>query len=95
MKIAAIIFAASLSAPTFAADHNPLETTDQARQRQSAENYETQRRQENPLLPPTYQQPLGSPSVPGIERPGYVSPQPAYHPAPIYGGDWRDRAKGR
>lgn len=91
--IAAALFASSMTA--IAADNNLLETTDQARQRHSAENYETYRQRggENQLLPPSYQQPLGRPSVQGVERPGYVSPQPTYQPTSIYGEDWRDRAK--
>lgn len=95
LSIAVAVFAFSMAA--VAADRSPLETTDQARQRQSAENYDTYRRQDNQLLPPSYQQPLGSPSIQGVERPGYIYPAPVYQPQqqPSYGGDWRDRAKGR
>lgn len=82
-----------MSAPALA-DRNPLETVDQARQRQSAENYETYKRADNPLLPPTYSRPLGDTEQRGVERPGYVAPAPAYKPSPSYqqpssGGDWR------
>lgn len=85
IHIAIAFFAFSVAAN--ATDKNPLETVDQARQRQSAENYETYKKQDNPLLPPSYQRPIGDPSVQGVDRPGYTPQQPAY------GGDWRDRAK--
>lgn len=90
--IATVLLASSLSA--IAGDNNLLETTDEARQRQSAENYDTYRKQDNPLLPPSYQRPLGDASVQGVERPGYISPQPTYQ-QPSYGRSWQDRAKGR
>jgi hypothetical protein len=95
MKIAAAIALVALSASAFADDWKPLETVDQARQRQSAENYETYRNRGNEAPLGGYNQPLGSPSVPGVERPGYVAPAPIYQPSapaapqPYQGGDWR------
>lgn len=86
-----------MSAPALA-DRNPLETVDQARQRQSAENYDTYKRADNPLLPPTYSRPLGDTEQRGVDRPGYVAPAPAYRSQPSTyggGGTWQDRAKGR
>lgn len=83
--------------PTLAAaqaDRNPLETVEQARQRQSAENYQTYRRNDS-QLPPSYNRPLGDPEQRGVERPGYVSPPPVYQPRRGSDGGWQDRAKGR
>lgn len=91
MKYIIVVAVVALSLPAFAADNNLLETTDQARQRLSAENYDTYRQRggDNQLLPPSYQQPLGSPSTYGVERPGYVSP----YQSPSYSSDWRTRSK--
>lgn len=86
--LAAVLLASSLSAS--AGNNRLLETTDEARQRQSAENYEAYKKQDNPLLPPSYQRPLGDASTQGVERPGYVSPRPSYQSK-----SWQDRAKGR
>lgn len=95
MNRSAILILAFAPAVSVASDWRPLETHDQARERQSAENYQRYEQQENRLLPPSYQQPLGSPTVYGAERPGYAPP-PVYHaPQPSYGGSWQDRAKGR
>lgn len=78
------------------ADSNPIETVDQARQRQSAENYQQHQQQDNRLVPPTYQQPLGSPTVQGVDRPGYNSGYQGNASQPSYGGgSWQNRAKGR
>jgi hypothetical protein len=94
MKRSVLLLMTLASTLAYADRNNPMETVEQARQRQSTENYETYRRQDNQLLPPSYQQPLGSPSVYGVERPGYVSPSPSYQPQPSYqqpygSGDWR------
>lgn len=68
----------ALIATNAAADwNNPLETREQARQRQSAENYEAYRSRDNRMLPPTYERPLGDPMQRGVERPGYA---PVYQP---------------
>lgn len=100
MKIAVAFAVAMLTTFSASADRNPLETVDQARQRQSAENYESHKRQDNPLLPPSYSRPLGDTEQRGVDRPGYVAPAPTYRPQPTYqpgygGGSWQDRAKGR
>lgn len=50
-------------------EKNQFETHDQARQRQSAENYDAYQRSGNEI-PPAYQGPLGGTDR-GTERPGY------------------------
>ena len=75
-----------------AADWRPFETTDQARQRQSAENYDTYRARGNDAPLGGYNRPLGDSEVRGVERPGYVNQQP-YAPQPDYGNKpdrWSD-----
>lgn len=96
MKTGIAVLALALSSSAFAQSHSPLETVDQARQRQSAENYEAARNRDNQLLPPSYSRPLGDVEQRGVERPGYASPGPGYQPAPIHqpqiqsgSGDWR------
>ena len=79
--IAIALTAGLFSQVATARERNPLETVEQARQRQSSENYQTYERRENRALPPVYQQPLGSPSVYGVDRPGYTLPRES----------WRDR----
>lgn len=96
MKSSLLLLVMLTSAGAIAGDYRPLETVDQARQRQSAENYDTYRRQDNTLLPPSYSRPLGDTEQRGVERPGYAAPAPVYQPAPTTsyqqpssGGDWR------
>lgn len=62
--------------PATAQSRNLLETTEQARQRHSAErwNQYEQRGYRAPLG--GYQERLGDPAPRGTERPGYTSPQP-------------------
>lgn len=73
----ALLIAIIVSAPAFAGWDNPLETKEQARQRQSSENYETNQSRQNRMLPPTYERPLGDPMQRGVERPAYA---PVYPP---------------
>ncbi len=49
-----------------------METTDQARQRHSAENYGTYRQNQNQVPLGGYSERLGDPSPVGTERPGYA-----------------------
>jgi hypothetical protein len=98
MKIAISIAAVVLASSAFAQTYRPLETTDQARQRQSSENYDTYRNRGNDAPLGGYNRPLGDPDVRGVERPGYVSPSPTYQPQPAYqqpssDQDWRRRLK--
>ena len=53
-------------------EKNQFETHDEARQRQSAENYDAYKSGQNNRweIPPTYQGQSGA-TVPGAERPGY------------------------
>lgn len=73
-----IVCFAALSALSLSAmaqsTYRPLETIDEARERRSAENYNTYRdnRRQAPLG--GYNEPLGSPSPRGTERPGYSPP---------------------
>ena len=85
IALAVLLTASNLST----AEWRPLETTDQARQRQSAENYDTYKARGS--TPPLggYSRPLGDLEVRGTERPGYNTPQP-YPPRPAY-GDKPDR----
>ena len=70
MKTIIVLIAVLMASPVFA-NFYLLETTDQARQRRSAENYETYK--ENSYQAPLggYSQELGSPSPRGTDRPGY------------------------
>lgn len=68
----------TLSSSAYCQTYNPLETTDQLRQRRSAENYDTYRQNGNQAPLGGYREPLGSPSPSGTERPGYASPAPDY-----------------
>jgi len=72
-----------------AQSRNLLETTDQARQRHSAERYQEYERRgfQEPLG--GYRDRLGDPAPPGTERPGYTSPQPygSGNSAPAWGGN--------
>lgn len=67
------------AAPVQAGDWKPLETTDEARQRQSAERHEIyqDRGKEAPLG--GYRDRLGDPAPYGTERPGYN--EPIYRPS--------------
>jgi hypothetical protein len=89
-----LLFASSLAG---AADYRPFETTDQARQRQSAENYDTYRNNGNQPPLGGYSRPLGDVEQRGVERPGYTSPGSTYQPSrqqPNYGNEsWRDSLK--
>lgn len=73
----ALLLIAIVSAPAFADWSNPLETNEQARQRQSAENYDTYHSRQDRILPPTYERPLGDHMQRGVDRPGYA---PVYQP---------------
>jgi hypothetical protein len=76
LTIAAAIIV--LSGAAYGQTYNPLETTDQLRQRRSAENHDAYRSQGNQAPLGGYREPLGSPSPSGTERPGYTSPTPDY-----------------
>lgn len=67
--LALLMIVLATSAQAF--ETNQFETHDQARQRQSAENYDAYKKQGNRWeIPPTYQGPLGGTDR-GVERPGY------------------------
>lgn len=96
MKATSALLMLLISSLAYAQQHNPLETIDQARQRQSAENYDTYRSRGNDAPLGGYNRPLGDPEVRGVERPGYVAPAPVYQPSPSpsyqqpsSSGDWR------
>lgn len=95
MKAASALLLLLISSLACAQQNNPLETIDQARQRQSAENYDTYRNRGNDAPLGGYNGPLGDVEQRGVERPGYVAPAPVYQPQPTYqqpsssGGDWR------
>jgi hypothetical protein len=76
MKILVVLITATFSVNSLAGGWNPLETRDQARQRQSNENYQTYQKQDNNLIPPSYNRPLGDIQQPNVQRPGYVMPDP-------------------
>lgn len=78
MKIVMSIAAVLLASSAFAQTYRPLETTDQARQRQSAENYNTYRDRGSEAPMGGYSRPLGDVEQRGVDRPGYISPSPAY-----------------
>lgn len=56
--------------------YRPLETIDEARQRQSSQNYETYERRGHSAPLGGYQERLGDPPQRGVERPGYNSYEP-------------------
>lgn len=95
MKTVSALLIIALASTANAQSRNPLETFDQARQRQSAENYETYRRHGNEAPLGGYNRALGDPPAQGVERPGYVTSQPAYQPSqPNHNrDDWRDRLR--
>lgn len=79
-----IALAAAVSLPAYA--WNPLETTDEARQRHSAERYDTYRNNGYQAPLGGYQEKLGDPAPYGTDRPGYSSP----YSSP-YGNQNKDR----
>ena len=95
MKTVFALLMISLASVANAQSRNPLDTTDQARQRQSAENYETYRKHGNEAPLGGYNRPLGDPPVSGVERPGYVTPPPVYQSSQPNSSrdDWRDRLR--
>lgn len=80
MKFIIAIFAASLL-HSAAYAQSLMETTDQARQRHSAENYQQYERNNNSAPLGGYNERLGDSAPRGTERPGYAAPQP-------YGNDY-------
>lgn len=66
--IFATLLVFAISSPVFA--WNLLETTDEARERHSNENYEHQEKYGTPLG--GYEEKLGDPSPDGTDRPGYT-----------------------
>lgn len=79
MKHIVMLFMLSAATAAQAGDWKPLETTEEARQRQSAERYEVyrDRSQEAPLG--GYRDRLGGPAPYGTDRPGYN--EPVYQPS--------------
>lgn len=77
---------------TAAAQYRPLETKDEARQRHSAERYETYRSRGNSAPLGGYPERLGDPAPRGTERPGYTTTP--YSAPPAYDTN-RDRQQDR
>ncbi len=83
MKILPLIVAlVILAAPPAAAQPKWLETTDEARQRHSAERWQQyeQRRKQGRDWPALggYKERLGDPAPPGTAQPGYTQPYKPY-----------------
>lgn len=77
LRLIGVVVAFGVTAgPAAAQSWSPLETTDQARARHSAENYQYQQRYGTPLG--GYADRLGDPAPAGTLRPGYTSPTPGY-----------------
>jgi len=72
----------------------PLETTEEARQRHSAENYQTYKNNGDQAPLGGYQERLGDPAPRGTERPGYTTPK-GYDSPPPYGDDNREKNRQR
>lgn len=66
---------AVLVAPTWAQGWRPFETRDEARQRHSAERYETYKSRGYQAPLGGYSERLGDPAPWGTERPGFVTPK--------------------
>lgn len=90
MKTIIAIALATLSGLASAQTYRPFETTDQLRQRRSAENYDTYRRNDNQAPLGGYREPLGSPSPRGTERPGYERRDSQSNQNSRRGGRWQD-----
>ena len=73
-----LLFSTFLFTFTVFAQVNLLETTTQARQRHSAENYQHYKKHGTPLG--GYPESLGNPAPSGTEYPGYRSSYKSYNP---------------
>ncbi len=62
------------------AQWRPLETTEESRQRHSAENWDTYEQHGRQAPLGGYPERLGDPAPPGTERPGFTSPSPGFNP---------------
>jgi hypothetical protein len=65
----------------------PFETTDEARQRHSAENYQTYKNNGYQAPLGGYQERLGDPAPRGTERPGYTTPKGYDYQSSPFGND--------
>lgn len=84
-KLTAALVALTVHAGAASADlSRPFETRDEARQRHSAENYQTFERNRYQAPLGGYNERLGDPAPRGTERPGYTPPQ-RYDSAPPFG----------
>lgn len=86
-SLSVIALAIFVSYPAYA--WNPLETTDEARQRHSAERYEQYRNNGYQAPLGGYREKLGDPAPYGTERPGYTSPQDYGYGSPYGSGSQR------
>ncbi len=87
MKKSILLFAIAMCvSATASAEWRPFETTDEARQRHSAERYETYRNNGYRAPLGGYSEKLGDPAPYGTERPGYTSPKGYGYGSP-YGDD--------
>lgn len=89
MKHTITLLALLLASAGALAAQGLLETTEEARQRQNAERYETYRQRGSQAPLGGYQDKLGSPAPYGTQRPGYTSPYSNPYGAPQE--TWRDR----
>lgn len=79
MKPLLAVALVAMTSAALAGDYRPLETTEQARQRHSAENYQRYKERGRDAPLGGYQDKLGDPAPYGSERPGYRS-EPSYRP---------------
>jgi len=77
----AIFFVLLFAFSTLANADRIFETTDEARQRQNAERYETYKRNGDQAPLGGYQERLGDPAPRGTDRPGYIPERQNQYPS--------------
>ena len=104
-----ILFLLAMLPFAASAQYNPLETTDQARQRQSVQRHDVYRDRGDQVPLGGYSERLGDPAPRGTASPGYVQPAPSRNSLPsdsysaptrsggfdAYGRDAAEAARGR
>lgn len=91
--IAVVLF--GLMGNASADNRRPFETTEEARQRHSAENYQTYKNNGYQAPLGGYQERLGDPAPRGTERPGYTTPKGYDYQSPYGNDDNNNRGRQR